>query len=149
MVCFMLYIVFCSSRRRHTRCALVTGVQTCALPISAKEVDSLTFFFDRCTGSGVPLLLRKAKPWFGVEFHDEKKNGFAHNTPDDEWLAVVAGKGQIIISHDKRFHKDSQAIEAVRQHKAKVFYLCCGRSEERRVGKTCVSTGRSRWLAYN
>src|SRR3546814_6403514 len=26
-------IFFCSSRRRHTRCALVTGVQTCALPI--------------------------------------------------------------------------------------------------------------------
>src|SRR3546814_2022391 len=25
---------FFSSRRRHTRCALVTGVQTCALPIS-------------------------------------------------------------------------------------------------------------------
>src|SRR3546814_10964991 len=33
----MLFLeVFCfffSSRRRHTRCALVTGVQTCALPI--------------------------------------------------------------------------------------------------------------------
>src|SRR3546814_1402727 len=31
----MLYIrcVFLSSRRPHTRCALVTGVQTCALPI--------------------------------------------------------------------------------------------------------------------
>src|SRR3546814_1287625 len=28
-----LFFVF-SSRRRHTRCALVTGVQTCALPIS-------------------------------------------------------------------------------------------------------------------
>src|SRR3546814_10040672 len=27
-------ICFLSSRRRHTRCALVTGVQTCALPIS-------------------------------------------------------------------------------------------------------------------
>src|SRR3546814_6429216 len=26
-------LLFCSSRRRHTRCALVTGVQTCALPI--------------------------------------------------------------------------------------------------------------------
>src|SRR3546814_8433195 len=26
--------IFFSSRRRHTRCALVTGVQTCALPIS-------------------------------------------------------------------------------------------------------------------
>src|SRR3546814_20994004 len=29
----MLFFFF-SSRRRHTRCALVTGVQTCALPIS-------------------------------------------------------------------------------------------------------------------
>src|SRR3546814_15116492 len=30
----MYMYVFFSSRRRHTRCALVTGVQTCALPIS-------------------------------------------------------------------------------------------------------------------
>src|SRR3546814_6549660 len=29
-----LFLFFFSSRRRHTRCALVTGVQTCALPIS-------------------------------------------------------------------------------------------------------------------
>src|SRR3546814_2013190 len=29
-----IYVFFFSSRRRHTRCALVTGVQTCALPIS-------------------------------------------------------------------------------------------------------------------
>src|SRR3546814_10904195 len=29
---------FFSSRRRHTRCALVTGVQTCALPISFSSV---------------------------------------------------------------------------------------------------------------
>src|SRR3546814_5161194 len=29
-----LFWFFFSSRRRHTRCALVTGVQTCALPIS-------------------------------------------------------------------------------------------------------------------
>src|SRR3546814_3880759 len=28
---------FFSSRRRHTRCALVTGVQTCALPISVRR----------------------------------------------------------------------------------------------------------------
>src|SRR3546814_677399 len=28
-----LLFLFFSSRRRHTRCALVTGVQTCALPI--------------------------------------------------------------------------------------------------------------------
>src|SRR3546814_17265969 len=29
-----MFLCFFSSRRRHTRCALVTGVQTCALPIS-------------------------------------------------------------------------------------------------------------------
>src|SRR3546814_2286105 len=35
----MLLCFFFSSRRRHTRCALVTGVQTCALPIShAKDM---------------------------------------------------------------------------------------------------------------
>src|SRR3546814_6845837 len=34
--CFSL-VFFLSSRRRHTRCALVTGVQTCALPISASH----------------------------------------------------------------------------------------------------------------
>src|SRR3546814_9107594 len=28
-----MFWLFVSSRRRHTRCALVTGVQTCALPI--------------------------------------------------------------------------------------------------------------------
>src|SRR3546814_9063593 len=30
---FFYCVFFFSSRRRHTRCALVTGVQTCALPI--------------------------------------------------------------------------------------------------------------------
>src|SRR3546814_6126164 len=33
-VCVCAFVFFFSSRRRHTRCALVTGVQTCALPIS-------------------------------------------------------------------------------------------------------------------
>src|SRR3546814_7834692 len=40
-------VFFFSSRRRHTRCALVTGVQTCALPISD-------------TGLGDALLDRRA-----------------------------------------------------------------------------------------
>src|SRR3546814_4541653 len=35
----MVFIFFFfSSRRRHTRCALVTGVQTCALPISLPRI---------------------------------------------------------------------------------------------------------------
>src|SRR3546814_3469938 len=33
MSIYYLCLFFFSSRRRHTRCALVTGVQTCALPI--------------------------------------------------------------------------------------------------------------------
>src|SRR3546814_18688422 len=40
MCVIVLYLCVCfffSSRRRHTRCALVTGVQTCALPIFVGE----------------------------------------------------------------------------------------------------------------
>src|SRR3546814_2056660 len=33
-----LYFFLFSSRRRHTRCALVTGVQTCALPICKEHL---------------------------------------------------------------------------------------------------------------
>src|SRR3546814_5706538 len=35
----MYLFFFFSSRRRHTRCALVTGVQTCALPILLGVLD--------------------------------------------------------------------------------------------------------------
>src|SRR3546814_2984933 len=37
-----LYLFF-SSRRRHTRCALVTGVQTCALPIYFERAADAAF----------------------------------------------------------------------------------------------------------
>src|SRR3546814_8783242 len=40
----MFVYVFFSSRRRHTRCALVTGVQTCALPISTVDVAANSAF---------------------------------------------------------------------------------------------------------
>src|SRR3546814_11208428 len=38
---------FFSSRRRHTRCALVTGVQTCALPISLIHRSSIPYLLSR------------------------------------------------------------------------------------------------------
>src|SRR3546814_9188036 len=38
---------FFSSRRRHTRCALVTGVQTCALPISGYSDGRLNILWHR------------------------------------------------------------------------------------------------------
>src|SRR3546814_6998477 len=39
-MCIDVFFFFFSSRIRHTRCALVSGVQTCALPISS---NPLTF----------------------------------------------------------------------------------------------------------
>src|SRR3546814_15149427 len=42
MVCLFFFF---SSRRRHTRCALVTGVQTCALPISGYRLLLATASF--------------------------------------------------------------------------------------------------------
>src|SRR3546814_5896609 len=47
----MLFFFF-SSRRRHTRCALVTGVQTCALPI----------FGPSDQGTGASAAARKGGP---------------------------------------------------------------------------------------
>src|SRR3546814_5645284 len=41
VLCYSICFFF-SSRRRHTSCALVTGVQTCALPISRRRFTSTT-----------------------------------------------------------------------------------------------------------
>src|SRR3546814_9767971 len=48
----MYCLFFFSSRRRHTRCALVTGVQTCALPIFALgvvEIGGISLAFPKLT----------------------------------------------------------------------------------------------------
>src|SRR3546814_3336324 len=45
-------IFFFSSRRRHTRCALVTGVQTCALPISLRLCCIAPIAIDRAAQGG-------------------------------------------------------------------------------------------------
>src|SRR3546814_7626581 len=75
----VLYLVFCllffvSIRRRHTKCALVTGVQTCALPIfAAKAVIAAAEKALEATGGagmfrklGLERLLRDAH---GAQFH--------------------------------------------------------------------------------
>src|SRR3546814_6131784 len=82
---------FISGRRRHTRCALVTGVQTCALPIS---------------------LLQKWPPLYG-------------------YAAEQAGRRC-------RHYHDLEFCWPDRRHSG-------ARTEERRVGKECVSTCSSRW----
>src|SRR3546814_569171 len=53
-----IFVFFFSSRRRHTRCALVTGVQTCALPIWSRVVPigrvHTIFFVTRSIAVSVP-----------------------------------------------------------------------------------------------
>src|SRR3546814_8250893 len=52
IICIFVYFFF-SSRRRHTICALVTGVQTCALPIS--EVGHHEIVWDGLDDDGEAL----------------------------------------------------------------------------------------------
>src|SRR3546814_3498207 len=57
--------VFFSSRRRHTRCALVTGVQTCALPICGFVVIPQDFeqrLADRGTRPLVQIIADGSQP---------------------------------------------------------------------------------------
>src|SRR3546814_2125030 len=96
---------FFSSRRRHTRCALVTGVQTCALPIC--KLNPLNSDFD---------------------LYSMGKDGVT--------------KSQIT-------NKDS-LDDVLRANDGAFVDLAANfRSEERRVGKECVSTCRSRWSPYH
>src|SRR3546814_1385600 len=89
-------VCFYSSRSRHTRCALGTGVQTCALPISAGQYV-LTY-----RDPGAPTTdINITSPLSGSQDYTE-----------------------VLPSLNLRYHI---------------------RSEERRVGKECVSTCRSRW----
>src|SRR3546814_2135654 len=61
VVFWRAYDEFCfSRRRRHTRCALVTGVQTCALPICAAGRVDVTFMAGLATDwAGVPEAIRQ------------------------------------------------------------------------------------------
>src|SRR3546814_5785038 len=51
--CLCVLFFFFSSRRRHTICALVTGVQTCALPISHASTGRNKLFIRAIADSGV------------------------------------------------------------------------------------------------
>src|SRR3546814_10526826 len=66
LLCGFLCFFF-SSRRRHTRCALVTGVQTCALPISVRKDGSVEVEDE---GRGIPVDMHpvEKKPAVEVAF---------------------------------------------------------------------------------
>src|SRR3546814_2916914 len=97
-----------SSRRRHTSCALVTGVQTCALPI-----------FVDAPGDSERQAARQ-------HLHD-----LAGITGIEITEASPASANLLVFFAD-------DPVASARRHRSL-------RSEERRVGKECVSTCRSRW----
>src|SRR3546814_7461570 len=59
------FCFFFSSRRRHTRCALVTGVQTCALPISGHRCHLVTARDAAGALTGILPLHHIRSPLFG------------------------------------------------------------------------------------
>src|SRR3546814_5669929 len=75
-------VVLCSSRRRHTRCALVTGVQTCALPIS---------ILDRSLDYGTPL--NEAVKIGLISFDSTMRSNLAVGLPID-MVTLRNGEGQ-------------------------------------------------------
>src|SRR3546814_8772495 len=67
---------FFSSRRRHTRCALVTGVQTCALPIST--ILKMDFLSDEAPQALIDALGAKAD----IVLSDMAANTVGHQQTD-------------------------------------------------------------------
>src|SRR3546814_3671667 len=111
---------FVSSIRRHTRCALVTGVQTCALPILSDD-------------------LRK------------KYGKKSVRVIEGDSIKIVRGEFKGVDGKVSKVStkKSSVAIEGVKKEKTKGDKFDVYRSEERRVGKECVSMCRSRWSPYH
>src|SRR3546814_5486316 len=107
---------FFSSRRRHTRCALVTGVQTCALPILGLAAKHRLYYEGR--------RVRRNPKRQGVR-RDPKRQGVRRDP-----------KRQGVRRDPKR---QGVRRDPKQQRPAK------SRSEERRVGKEWVSTCKSRW----
>src|SRR3546814_8550634 len=115
MVCDVLSF-FVSSRRRHTRCALVTGVQTCALPILAALEPP---------GAGAQAGDRQSR-----RIVDEQGQGLVFNLRGDNGVAT----GGLAVDTNQGWKGPEKYVATVPQ-----------RSDERRGGTECVSTIRSRW----
>src|SRR3546814_1407538 len=86
---------FFSSRRRHTRCALVTGVQTCALPIawgSALKVDEpQSVGADRACNAISAQAIEPGKDKLVISFGTATT--FDHIGPDGAYLGGIIAPG--------------------------------------------------------
>src|SRR3546814_4981184 len=110
-------VFFFSSRRRHTRCALVTGVQTCALPILWGAL--MAPMFALYTGESI------ARVFF---------------------ITAAAFAGTSLYGYTTK--RDLSTMGRFLAMSTIGILVAVLRSEERRVGKECVRTCRSRWSPY-
>src|SRR3546814_16040774 len=133
IVAVCVVIFFFSSRRRHTRCALVTGVQTCALPIwTGRSVkDEIT---QAIATIGENMTLRRARV---MTVDGGVVVAYVHS-------ALAEGLGKLGVLVGLKSTGKREVLEQIGKQLAMHI-----RSEERRVGKECVSTFRSRWWSYN
>src|SRR3546814_20333661 len=120
-----------SSRRRHTRCALVTGVQTCALPI----YGMVLLASDSMAG----------EPYAGMRNFSLSLNYPTVTKAKNIFDALAAG-GEIRMPFGKTFWSAGFGMLVDRYGTPWMF--SGERSEERRVGKGCVGTWRYRWSPY-
>src|SRR3546814_21013236 len=136
----LLFDFFFSSRRRHTRCALVTGVQTCALPISSDLNNYTVNGFELGNPDGntrrLPLDIVSGQLLNRVEVTKAK-------TAD---LDAQGIGGMINLVTQTAF---DFAEPFVLSANAQVGYQTLNekypiRAEERRVGKECVRKCRFR-----
>src|SRR3546814_11678413 len=123
----MFFVFFFSSRRRHTRCALVTGVQTCALPILLE----IAFFLGVQAGRRL------------VEHQQARPRD--HATGDFKAALVAVSQIACLAVGKLPYPHEIEPVDSVLLR----LLLGSARSEERRVGEGCVSTCRSRWLPYH
>src|SRR3546814_3204312 len=68
-----MYLCFFSSRCRHTSCALLTGVQTCALPICDASGGVVASATQTCPGSHPTLVANTIPPFREFYFGDTPK----------------------------------------------------------------------------
>src|SRR3546814_11641609 len=130
---------FFSSRRRHTRCALVTGVQTCALPILLEAPTR--------AGKGVGVVIPNLLSWpDSVVVLDVKRENW------DITAGFRARHGQAVYLFDPLDPEGRSArynpLSFIDRLDDNDVINELQSSEERRVGKECVSTCRSRWSPY-
>src|SRR3546814_4798162 len=125
-VLFLSRQVFFSSRRRHTSCALVTVVQTCALPIS--PLPARCCINRRGNGKSLDEIpMRPTTVWF---------------IPHRQSYVLIF-HGRIPIHEDDAF--DVAAIMPGIEYKHASRAIGHYRQDERRIRKECVSTVRYRW----